>query len=373
MAIGGERGQRQRPPPETAQRQARAPDGHRLDDRAHARTIGQTGVDDRGGAVDAPAERSEDAFDHHGEVAGGDRAGARGRPAPIDPDLAAVVDEDLVDVVVDEQGVERSEAVEAGDRGAHEAFGGDRPGERGETADVGAHRGLGCSGLGGGRRAQGVHEALVDLRHRRPLRGEVQALGGARGKRATASPASTARAIAGSCSRRATTGTPSARSTSSGPSERHGSCTSTTPSARHPEATARASARKHGRMTSSTRAASGVVGAQAGRVAEAGVDDDVERVRRRQPPGELAPARRRRIDGPRCRGRSAASCGRPRRRGCRPPRRVHRTRTSRRGPARPAGRGRARPARRRRGRRARCHAWGGGRAGRRRPRCRCHP
>ena len=74
-----------------------------------------------------------------------------------------MVDEDLVDVIVDEQGVERAEAVEAGDRGAHEAFGGDRPGERGETADVGAYRGLGSSGLGGGGRGQGVHEALVDV------------------------------------------------------------------------------------------------------------------------------------------------------------------------------------------------------------------
>ena len=51
-SVGGERGQRQRPLPEPSQRQAGAADGDRLDDRAHARTIGQAGVDDRGGAVD---------------------------------------------------------------------------------------------------------------------------------------------------------------------------------------------------------------------------------------------------------------------------------------------------------------------------------
>ena len=188
----------------------------------------------------------------------------------LEPDVAAGVDEHLVDGLVGEQRVERAEPVEPGHRGAHQPLPDVGADERRDPPQVAAHDGVGLARLGLGGPAQLGHEHVVvsvvdgapssadagapDLvagcapqalalvarrRHAAPRSSRVSR----RGRRAASSPASTARAIAGSWLTDATTGAPTARSTSVARSARPGSLTSTTPSGRHGAATARRNAR----------------------------------------------------------------------------------------------------------------------------------
>ena len=99
----------------------------RRDHHVHARAVGQAGVDERLGLVDAAAERREDALDRVAElpVAREPDLGGLEPPAPLDPRRRGAADQDLVDLGVGEQRLERPEAERAlGDPG-HER--GSRP------------------------------------------------------------------------------------------------------------------------------------------------------------------------------------------------------------------------------------------------------
>ena len=152
----------QRPVAEAAHAEAGAVGGDRGDHGAHPRPIREPGVDDRRRAVEAASERGEDPFDDDGEVRRRQVTAAIEVTVALDPDVAVGVDEDLVDRLVGEQGVERAEAVEAGDRGAHEPFAVGGADERSDAAEVGAHDGVGVAVVGLGGAAQLGHELLVD-------------------------------------------------------------------------------------------------------------------------------------------------------------------------------------------------------------------
>ena len=93
---------------------------------------------------------------------------ARDHPAvALDPDVAVGVDEHLVDRLVVEQGVECAEAVEPGDRGAHEPLAVGRAGERGDASHVGPHDVVGGAVVVGRGPTQLADEAVVDRRRRR--------------------------------------------------------------------------------------------------------------------------------------------------------------------------------------------------------------
>ncbi len=156
---GGERGERKGPVAEATHREAGPVEGDGRDDRTHSRAILQTGVDDRVGAVEAAAERGEDALDDDGEIGRGDRPGGSGGAVALDPDVATGIDEDLVDVVVAEEGVERTETVEARHRGAHEALAVGRGGERSDPPDVGPDDGVGVAVVLARRRGTGRRPA----------------------------------------------------------------------------------------------------------------------------------------------------------------------------------------------------------------------
>ena len=146
---------------EAADGEAGAVGGDRRDHGADPRPVGQAGVDDRRGAVEAPAERGEDAFDDDGEVGRREVAASLEPPVALDPDVAAGVDEDLVDRLVGEQRVERAEAVEPGDGGAHEPLAGGGADERGDAPQVGAHDDVGVAAIALGGPAQLGDELIV--------------------------------------------------------------------------------------------------------------------------------------------------------------------------------------------------------------------
>ena len=107
-------------------------------------------------------------------------------------------------VVVGEQRVEGAEPVEAGDRGAHQPLADVGADERGDPAQVAADDGVGRPRLGLGGPAQLGHEHVVGRRARPTAFTPHPAARGSsrRGRRAASSPASTARAIAGSMAHR---------------------------------------------------------------------------------------------------------------------------------------------------------------------------
>ena len=96
---------------EAADGQHRAVERERRDHHVDARAVGQAGVDERLGLVDAPAERREDALDRVPElaVAGEADVGGLEPPVPLDPGGRGAGDEDLVDLGIGEQRLERAE------------------------------------------------------------------------------------------------------------------------------------------------------------------------------------------------------------------------------------------------------------------------
>ena len=225
---------------EAAHRQAGTVGRHRRDHRADPRAVGEAGVDDRVGAIEPASERGQDALGDDGQLGRPEVTAAAHAAVALDPDVAVGVHEHLVDRRVGEQRVERTQPVEPGHGGAHEALAIERAGERRDAPQVGAHDDVGVAALGDCGSAELVDEVLVQ-------RGDAHAAprssrASSRGTRARSSPASTARGIDGSWLTRATTGAPIARSTSNGRRLRHGSATSTTPSGLHDERRRRASA-----------------------------------------------------------------------------------------------------------------------------------
>ena len=100
---------------EATDRQDGPVDRQRRDDDIHARAVGQPGVHEWLGLVDAPAERGEDALDRvtdlflarEARVAAFEAAGA------LDPDRTRPVDHHLLDLRVAQQRLERTEAERA--------------------------------------------------------------------------------------------------------------------------------------------------------------------------------------------------------------------------------------------------------------------
>ena len=89
-------------------------------DDVHARAVGQAGVAQRLGLVDAAAERGEDALDRVAQLAVRREPDLGGLepPAALDPRRRGAADEDLVDLGVGQQRLERAEAERAlGDPG----------------------------------------------------------------------------------------------------------------------------------------------------------------------------------------------------------------------------------------------------------------
>ena len=84
------------------------------------------------------------------------------RAVALDPDVAVGVDEDLVDLVVGEQCVERAEAVEAGDGGADQPLTGVCARQWSDATQVGAHHVGGVAVLTFGRLAQLGDQTLVE-------------------------------------------------------------------------------------------------------------------------------------------------------------------------------------------------------------------
>ena len=73
---------------EASDRHRRAIDGDRTDDGAHPRPVGQPGIDDRVGAVEAPPQRCQHPFEHDRDRRGrqwlrGVELAARARPTPL--------------------------------------------------------------------------------------------------------------------------------------------------------------------------------------------------------------------------------------------------------------------------------------------------
>ena len=101
---------------EASDRQHGAVDGDRRQDRTDPRPVGEASVDDRCGAVDAPADRRQYPFEEMLDPLAVEVTGRGDRAAAVDPDLTAGVDEDLVDRRVAEQDVEVAEPARAGRR-----------------------------------------------------------------------------------------------------------------------------------------------------------------------------------------------------------------------------------------------------------------
>ena len=96
-------------PRELADREERARERERRDDRVHARAVRQARVDHRRRLVDAPADLRDHPIDDPPEVRVVREADRRLVEAALtlDPDLARPVDHDLRDRVVGEQALER--------------------------------------------------------------------------------------------------------------------------------------------------------------------------------------------------------------------------------------------------------------------------
>ena len=97
---------------ELPDRQHRAVDRERRDDRVDAGAVGEAGVDHRRRLVDAPADRGHDLVDHLAEPGVGAEAlvGAVELAAALDVDRVAAVDHHLGDGRVGEEALDRTVA-----------------------------------------------------------------------------------------------------------------------------------------------------------------------------------------------------------------------------------------------------------------------
>ena len=97
---------------ELADRQQRAVDRQRRHDGVDARTVGEAGIDERRGLVDAAADRADDLLDDPDQmpVVLEARAGPLEPALPLDEDVGMAVDQDVGDRRVLEQRLERAEA-----------------------------------------------------------------------------------------------------------------------------------------------------------------------------------------------------------------------------------------------------------------------
>ena len=101
----------ERVPRELADRDARAAERERLDDRVDARAVLEARVDERSRLVDAPSERRDDALDDraHALVVREAKRRVLDLARALDEDRVRVDDHDLVDALVGEQQLERAE------------------------------------------------------------------------------------------------------------------------------------------------------------------------------------------------------------------------------------------------------------------------
>ncbi len=211
---------------EAADREDGTVDRDRWKDRTDPRPVGEASVDDRCGAIDAPADRREYPFEEMLDPLAVEVTGRRDRAATIDPDLTAGVDEHLVDRRVAEQHVEVAEPHEPGHGVLRESLlivaRVEREGlpdlEVDDRSDVaGARRGAGTDR---GEHPLIVRRAVVRVvvvERRRHAATPRSSRPMGEGSRAASRPASTARAIAGSALTVATTGAPRQCSTSREP------------------------------------------------------------------------------------------------------------------------------------------------------------
>ena len=99
---------------EAANAHRRTVEGQRRDDRVHARAVLQARIDHRARLVDAPSHRADDALDdlHQVAVVLEDHRCFLEPAVPLDVDLIEPVHEDVRDVAILEQHLERAEAEE---------------------------------------------------------------------------------------------------------------------------------------------------------------------------------------------------------------------------------------------------------------------